>query len=137
MSRKLLLVVAGIVVLAAIGVTVYLVRRGPDGAASPESAVSEYVAALKAHDRGRLENIADPDHDAGGEISNRLEQFGDNKLMVTSTSIGDTESDATKRVDVVGTVNGAPFTEQLWLYRHDHRWFVALGPNRNAHPKET
>jgi hypothetical protein len=57
--------------------------------------------------------------------------------VVTGRSIGTTESAATRPADLAGTVEGAPCAERLWLYRHGARWFVALGPSRNAHPKGT
>lgn len=42
--------------------------------------------------------------------------------------IDDTEADHVKSVTITGTLDGAPFSEKLWLYRHDDRWYVALGP---------
>ncbi|MDG6107273.1 hypothetical protein Daura_31100 [Dactylosporangium aurantiacum] len=57
--------------------------------------------------------------------------------MVTGTAIGATESDSQRPVDITGTVEGSPYSDRLWLYRHDGRWFIALGPNRNAQPKGT
>jgi hypothetical protein len=137
MNRKLLLVAFGTIALIAAGAIFFLSPRGPAGADSPESAVTEYVSALQEHDPGRLAEIADPDHDATREIPARMRHFGSDELAVASTSISGTESDATKRADLAGTVNGASFTDQLWLYRRDDRWYVALGPNRNAHPKGT
>ncbi|MGI5241399.1 hypothetical protein [Dactylosporangium sp. CA-139066] len=137
MRWKTIIGLAVIGALAIVGVIVFVLQRGPDGAASPESAVSDYVAALKANDRGRLENIADPDHDASTEIPARLRQLGAGRLVVTGTAIGTTESDSQRPVDITGTVEGSPYSDRLWLYRHDGRWFIALGPNRNAHPKGT
>src|SRR5690242_20707363 len=97
MSRKLLLATFVTFALVAAGAILFLTQRGPTGADSPESAVSEYVTALQEHDPGRLEEIADPDHDAAREIPARLRHFGSDELAVDSTSISGTESDATKR----------------------------------------
>lgn len=136
MSRKFRPLAGAVGVLALVAVASFAVKGGPDGATSPELAVSGYVAAVKADDRDGLANLADPDHDSNTEITNRLRRYG-GRLAVTGVSIGSTESDSAKPADLAGTVDGAPYHERLWLYRHDDRWFVALGPDKNAHPKRT
>ncbi|MFI5916864.1 hypothetical protein [Dactylosporangium sp. NPDC051541] len=134
------LIVLGVVVAAA--ATTFAVTRPPDGAASPESAVSEYLAALGARNRDHLQRLADPENDTTGEITARLERLGGGRLMVTSISVIGTESDVTKAADITGSVDGNPYTNRFWLHayaatwpRDGLRWFVILGPNRNAHPK--
>lgn len=107
------------------------------GSATPDAAAAEYVAALKAADSGRLERLADPDNDAKDEIVQRLRRLGGGRLVVERATVGDTESDHEKSVTFTGTLDGSPFSEQLWLHRHDDRWYLALGPNKNAHPKGT
>lgn len=124
--------IAGIALAAVLGLVYLVVPHAPKGAGSPESVVADYVSALREDDRDRLENIADPGHDASTEIPDRLRRLGAGKLTVTSTTIGTTESDSQKPVDIVGTAGGAPYREQLWLYRRDGRWFIALGPVRSA-----
>ncbi|MFB9236308.1 hypothetical protein ACFFWC_12230 [Plantactinospora siamensis] len=137
MSRRVVLTAAGVLVVVVAAVAVYLGTRGPRGAATPAAAVSAYTSGLAADDRHQLEQVADPDHDSRAEISARLSRFGGGKLQVTRTAFADTESDHTKSVQITGTVSGSDYVETLWLYRHDDRWFVALGPNKNAHPKGT
>ncbi|MEU7873909.1 hypothetical protein [Dactylosporangium sp. NPDC049140] len=132
MRRRAIAGVAVIGALTVAGVIVLVLHRGPGGAASPQAAVAGYVAALGAGDRGRLEDIADPDHDASTEIPDRLRRLGSGRLVVTGTAIGTTESDHLRPVDITGTVEGSPYSERLWLYRHDDRWFIALGPHRDA-----
>jgi len=106
------------------------------GQPTPDAVVSEYVSALRAADSGRLARLADPDHDSSAEIAHRLRTLGDGRLSVTRTQLHDTESDHTKSVTVQGTLDGSPYSEELWLYLRDGRWYVALGPNRNSHPKQ-
>ncbi|MFG2043698.1 hypothetical protein [Dactylosporangium sp. NPDC048998] len=139
-----MLIALGVVVVAAAVVVAFAVSRAPNGAASPESAVSEYLAALGARDRGRLERLADPENDAAGEITGRLERLGGGRLVVAGSSVTGTESAFLKSADISGSVDGAPYTNKLWLHAYaapwPHsgiRWFVVLGPNRNAHPKGT
>src|SRR4051794_39989260 len=110
------LAVTGALVAAGAIVLVVVLHRGPGGAASPESAVAGYVAALDANDRGRLADIADPDHDGSTEIPDRLRRLGSGRLVVTGTAIGTTESDSQRPVDITGTVQGSPYSERLWLY---------------------
>lgn len=106
------------------------------GQPTPQAAITEYISALKAGDSGRLSKLADPNYDSSGEIKRRLQNLGNGRLIVVRTEIHDTESDHTKSVTVQGTLNGAPYSDDLWLYRSGDRWYVALGPNRNSHPKE-
>ncbi len=128
-----LVVAAGALVVGA----VLLLDRGPPGAASQQALVDAYLGALRDDDRGALADLADPDHDAADEIPKRLRALGGGRLVVARTSIGHTESDALASADVDGTVAGQPYHDVLWLYRHGHRWYVALGPSRDAHPKPT
>jgi hypothetical protein len=142
--NRRMLVALGVTVVAAAVVVPFAVSREPGGAAGPESAVSEYLAALGARDRGRLERLADPQNDAAGEITGRLERLGGGRLVVAGSSVTGTEADFQKRADISGSVDGASYTDKLWLHAYaapwPHtgiRWFVVLGPNRNAHPKGT
>ncbi len=132
MRSSVALGIAGVVLVAVLGVVYLVVPHAPEGAGSPESVVADYVAALRDNDRDRLEDIADPGHDASTEITDRLRRLGGGKLTVTGTAIGTTESDSQRPVDIVGTTGGAPFSEQLWLFRRDDRWFIALGPVRSS-----
>jgi hypothetical protein len=139
-----MLVALGVVVVAAAGVVAFAVSRAPAGAAGPESAVGEYLAALGARDRSRLERLADPEDDAAKDIAGRLERLGGGRLVVAGSSVADTESAFLKSADISGSFDGAPYTDRLWLHAYaapwPHsgiRWFVILGPNRNAHPKGT
>ncbi len=54
--------------------------------------------------------------------------------MITEQQIGDTENENIKGATLTGQLNGAPFTDQIILYRYrDHwryRWFVSLGPSK-------
>ncbi|MET7402228.1 hypothetical protein ABZS66_52985 [Dactylosporangium sp. NPDC005572] len=138
MNRRVPLIAAAAVLLAGlVGLAVALARADPGGAADPQAAVAGYVEALAAGDRGRLERLADPEHDAAAEITDRLQRLGAGRLVVTGVSIGSTESAAVRPADLTGLLDGAPFIDRIWLYRHDGRWFVALGPHRYAHPKGT
>jgi len=138
MKRNLLVATAAVVItIAAVVIVVLVSTRGPHGAASPQAAVDAYVSALRDNDSGRLKDLADPDHDPSQEIKNRLTQLGGDSLSSVSTSIGSTESDFTKPVYLTGVLNGQPYTDTLWLYRHGSRWFIALGPHRHPHPKGT
>lgn len=106
------------------------------GQPTPDAVVAEYVAALRAADSGRLARIADPDDDSSAEIAHRLQTLGDGRLSVTLTRLHDTESDHMKSVTVQGTLDGSPYSEELWLHLRGERWYVLLGPNRNARPKQ-
>lgn len=136
--RILLFATAGVVVIAAVVVTLSLtVFRGPSGAPTPEAALGEYLAALDSGDRSRMEAIADPEHDTATEITRRLRELGGGRLTVKSTSVNRTEADHEMAATITGKLSGAPYTDTVWLDRHGDRWYVAIGPNRNAHPKGT
>jgi hypothetical protein len=105
------------------------------GQPTPEAATAEYVSALAAGDAGRLARLADPEDASSGEIARRLRVLGGGRLRITHTEIHDTESDHTKSVTVQGLLTGAPYSADLWLYLRGDRWYVALGPSRNGHPK--
>jgi hypothetical protein len=133
--RAVAVVLAGGVL--AVG-AVLLLDRGPHGAPSPQALVDGYLDALRGNDRGALADLADPDHDAAADIPARLRALGAGRLVVTSTTIGHTESDALTPVDIDGILDGRPYHDALWLYRHGQRWYVGLGPSRRAgHPKPT
>ena len=125
------------IALAVIVAVVVFVTRGPHGTASPQAAANAYLTALRASDAGRLRDIADPDHDSSREIPDRLAELGGDRLSSVTTSIDPTESDVIRAADFTGLLNGQPYTDVLWLYRHSDRWFVALGPHRHPHPKQT
>ncbi len=132
-----MLTAAILIAIAATAAIIMFATRGPHGTESPEATANAYVSALRNNDSSRLKDIADPDHDAAQEIKSRLAQLGGNRLSSTTISIGSTESAATKPAQITGILDGQPYTDELWLNRHGNRWFVALGPNRNAHPKGT
>ncbi|WP_433200744.1 hypothetical protein ACQP00_29320 [Dactylosporangium sp. CS-047395] len=141
MSRRLKFAI-GLAAVVVAGLVVFVVSRAPAGAGSPESAVDEYLAALDARDRDRLERLADPENDAAGEITGRLERLGGGRLVAAGSRVTGTESAFTKVADISGSIGGAPYADRLWLHagaaswpHSGIRWFVVLGPNRNAHPK--
>ena len=137
LKRVWILTVAAVIAIAIVAGIIMFVTRGPNGAESPGATADAYLSALRDDDAKALEEIADPDHESAQEIKNRLARLGGDKLSGATFSIGSTESDANKPVQITGILDGQPYSETLWLYRHGKRWFVALGPQRNAHPKGT
>ncbi|MEU8006684.1 hypothetical protein AB0B66_36475 [Catellatospora sp. NPDC049111] len=118
-----------------IAVGVFLATRDTPGQATPEAAVTEYVAALQAEDRDRLRLLAHPRSDAAAEIDSRLAQLGGPALSVTQWTISATESDATKAAKLSGTLDGAPYQTTIWLQTCDDRWCVSMGPSKDGTPK--
>ncbi len=136
MSRKRwLLVGAGAALVVLFMITSNSVTRGSRGAASPEAAVTGYVAALAADDKEKLARLADPDPRNADEITERLRKFGAGKLTVSDTSFQKTESDHMVRATITGTVAGRAVKDTLWLRRHGDRWFLSLGPGKEGHPR--
>ncbi|GAA1378588.1 hypothetical protein GCM10009661_50480 [Catellatospora chokoriensis] len=125
--------IAAVGVVIAVGV--FLATRDTPGRATPEAAVTEYVAALHAADRARLRLLAHPRSDATAEIDSRLARLGGPALTVTQWKITDTESDATKAVELSGTLDGAPYRTTIWLQDCDGRWCVSMGPSKDGTPK--
>jgi hypothetical protein len=137
MSRRNLVLVAAVVAVAVAVAVALLVGRQQGGQPTPQRAVAEYLAALRARDGGRMNRVAEPGHDASREIPDRVRRLGGGRFVVVSTQISDTASDHEKNATLTGTVAGAPYVDSVWLDRHGSRWYVVLGPNRNAHPKGT
>jgi hypothetical protein len=138
MSRRAVpfTIALGVVLLLAIGLGGYaLTHRGPRGEATPQALMTEYVNALYTGDRARLEQIADPHHDARDEITRQLQSLGRGRLQVDQTSFTRTESADLISATLTGSLDEASFQEQLWLYRRSGRWYVAFGPDKNAHAK--
>ncbi|WP_155389426.1 hypothetical protein [Catellatospora paridis] len=125
--------IAAVGIVIAVGV--FLATRDTPGQATPEAAVTEYVAALHAEDRARLRLLAHPRSDAAAEIDSRLAQLGGPALTVTQSKIADTESDATKAAELSGTLDGAPYRTTIWLQDCDGRWCVTMGPSKDGKPK--
>jgi hypothetical protein len=105
------------------------------GQPTPEAVASEYVAALKAGDSGRLAKLADPDYDSSAEIKRRLDTTGNGRFNVTDTFIGDTESDHIKVAKLRGTLNGEPYSETLGLHLKGKRWYITFGRRKNVAPE--
>ncbi|WP_155371514.1 hypothetical protein [Catellatospora vulcania] len=126
-------VVAVVGVVIAVGV--FLATRDTPGQATPEAAVTEYVAALQAGDRDRMRLLVHPRSDAAAEIDRRLAELGGPALAVTQSTIADTESDATKAADLSGTLHGAPYHTTIWLQDCGGRWCVTMGPSKDGNPK--
>src|SRR4051794_271864 len=113
MKRVWILTVAAVAVIAVVAGIIMFVTRGPHGAESPEATANAYISALRDNDAKALKDIADPDHKSAQEIKNRLAQFGGDKLSGVTFSIGSTESDANKSVQITGTLDGQPYSEKL------------------------
>lgn len=128
--KRRVLVLAGAVVV--VGVIAGMNRRsGPGGQPTPEAAVEAYLSGLNLSDRDKLGQVADPDHDPGAEIESRIEKYGQGRLAVTQTDIGDPDSAPVRHATLTGRLNGQPWSETLELRKHDDRWYVVLGPPKS------
>ncbi len=132
MKRRGLVIGAAVVVVAVI---IGAAHRGPVGQPSPDAAVNEYVAALGVSDRDRLRHLADPDHSANAEIDARIQRLGAGRLQVTKTDIGGTADSALRPATLTGKLDGAPYSDTLQLSRHGTKWYVILGPAKDASSK--
>jgi hypothetical protein len=139
-NRLRLIILASILVIVAVGVAIVVVaRRDPGGMPTPEEAVAEYIESLRLRDRGRLERLADPEYIAGPEIDRRLAELGGGRLVIDDARINPTESEILKAAYLTGRLDNQPYTDKLWLDRHDGRWFIELGeykgPPGNREPR--
>jgi hypothetical protein len=100
------------------------------GQPTPEAVVSEYVSALTAGDSGRLAKLADPDYDSSADIPHRIQAMGNGRFNVTTTLVGDTESDHMKIAVLRGTLDGSPDSDRLGLHLRGDRWYVVMGPSK-------
>jgi hypothetical protein len=130
MGMKRRVVIVGLLV-AGVAVAAGISRRGPGGQPTARAAVDEYLAALGRGDRDRLSRVADPDHDASGEIDARIKRLGGDHLVVGDVQIADGGTRAT----VVGRLDGAAYSDILALTEHKGRWYVVLGPAMQAPAK--
>lgn len=80
MSHRLAAALAALVVVLSVALALRArERRGGQGLPSPAEArvvVLEYLRALEARDRHGIEKLVPGDYDAGGDIDQRLQQFG-------------------------------------------------------------
>ncbi|MBF9128865.1 hypothetical protein I0C86_07690 [Plantactinospora sp. S1510] len=120
-----------------VGLVVYARSSGPDGAASPEAVVADYVTALRDKNCGRLADIADPENDSATEINRRISELGGDRLVISDRRFDETASAAEVRVTLSGQSDASPYSDVIWLRRIDDAWFVALGPHQNSNPKGT
>ncbi|MGC5290783.1 hypothetical protein [Micromonospora sp. DT231] len=138
MTRKaLILTLAVVATCLVVGLVVGVRSRGPDGAASPEAVVADYVTALRDKDRGRLADIANPENDSAAEINRRISALGGDRLVLSDWRFDRTASAAEVRVTLSGQLDASPYSDVIWLRRVDGAWFVALGAPQNSNPKGT
>lgn len=133
-SKFVLAMFAVFVAVAAVaGITVVvLATRDQHGKPTPEAAVAEYVAALRAADADRLAQVVHPDSDAEAEIASRLQRLGGSALSVTRTTISDTESVSAKFAEISGTLHGTPYQDRVWLETCGESWCLRLGPAKGG-----
>jgi hypothetical protein len=135
--RTLISAFAVVATCLVVGVGVCVRSGGPDGAASPEAVVADYVTALRDKDRGKLADLADPENDSAAEVNRRISELGGDRLVISDRRFDGTASAAEVRVTLSGQLDASPYADVIWLRRVDGGWFVALGPHQDSNPKGT